>query len=318
MAIVTAHGPAGEGDLSVNPLIIEVPSPLGLYPSGVQDAPGALRTAGLHARLGSADEVRIDVPPYRDVRDAQTSLLNPGGIAAVATDLAAAVGAALDSGRFPVVLGGDCSILFGPLLALRRRGRYGLAFIDGHADFQAASDESRGEVASLDLALATGRGPEILANLDGLRPLVQDEDVALVGYRVFDDNDHVLDEHVRDTAMTVIDCPEVQAAGTARALGKALAALSRPGTDGFWVHLDVDVLDDDLMPAVDYRYPGGLTWNEATDLLCGLLRADGARGLDVTIFNPRLDHGGHLARRLAGLIASALPRRSARPAGGPA
>ena len=292
----------------MNPLVIEVPSPLGLHPSGVQGAPGALRKAGLHALLGSPDAVRIDVPPYRDVRDLQTSLLNPDGIAAVARDLAAVVGTALDSGRFPVVLGGDCSILFGPLLALRRLGRYGLAFIDGHADFQHASDEPRGEVASLDLALATGRGPEVLTNLDGLQPLVQDEDVALIGYRVFDDNDHVLEEHVRDTAITVLDRPEVREAGTARTLGKALAAVSRPGTDGFWVHMDVDVLDDDLMPAVDYRYPGGLSWNEATELLRGLLSASEARGLDVTIFNPRLDPTGSLARRLTDLIASALPR----------
>jgi hypothetical protein len=35
------------------------------------------------------------------------------------------------SRRFPVLLGGDCSIVLGPLLALRRRGRYGLAFLDG-------------------------------------------------------------------------------------------------------------------------------------------------------------------------------------------
>ena len=64
-------------------------------------------------------------------------------------------------------------------------------FIDGHADFQHSSDEPNGEVASLDLALVTGRGPELLADLDGLRPLVRDEDVALVGYRVFGGNDHV-------------------------------------------------------------------------------------------------------------------------------
>jgi arginase len=89
------------------------------------------------------------VPPYCDVRDPQTGVLNPHGIATVALDLAASVGAALDGGRFPVVLGGDCSILLGPMLALRRRGRYGLVFIDGHADFQHASDEPNGEVASL-------------------------------------------------------------------------------------------------------------------------------------------------------------------------
>jgi arginase len=292
----------------VNPLIIEAPSPLGLRPGGVQDAPAALRKAGLHTRLGSPDEARIDVPPYCEVRDPGTGLLNPHAIAAVARDLAAAVETALDRDRFPIVLGGDCSIILGPLLALRRRGRYGLVFIDGHADFQHPGDEPAGEVASLDLALATGRGPATLTDLDRLRPLVRDEDAALVGYRVFGDNDHVLDEHVRDTAITVIDYLEVRERGTASAIGTALAAVTRPGTKGFWVHLDVDVLDDSLMPAVDYRHPGGLTWDEAGEILGGLLRTSTVRGFEVTIFNPRLDPDGDLAQRLADLIASALPR----------
>jgi arginase len=73
------------------------------------------------------------------------------------------------------------------------------------------------------------------------------------------------------------------------------------------VHLDVDVLDDDLMPAVDYRHPGGLSWEEATQILRGLLHASGARGLEVTIFNPRLDPGGNHARQLRDLITTVVP-----------
>jgi arginase len=74
------------------------------------------------------------------------------------------------------------------------------------------------------------------------------------------------------------------------------------------VHLDVDVLDDALMPAVDYRHPGGITWQEATQILGGLLASDRACGLEVTIFNPRLDPGGGIAQRLSDLITSTVPR----------
>ena len=293
----------------MNLQIIEVPSPLGLRPSGLEHAPSALRIAGLHERLGSPDAVRIAVPPYSAVRDPATEILNPKGIAAVARDTADAVSAALDSDRFPVLLGGDCSIVLGPLLALRRRGRYGLAFLDGHADFQHPRDEPNGEVASLDLAVATGRGPSVLADLDGLRPLVQDDDVALIGYRVLGDNDHFLGEHIRSTAITVTDFSEVRAQGTGYTLEQAAATLTRSDLEGFWVHLDVDVLDDALMPAVDYRHPGGLTWEEAAQILGGLLASHKARGLDLTIFNPRLDPAGGIARRLSDLIASSLQRR---------
>jgi arginase len=253
--------------------------------------------------------MRVEVPSYSDVRDRTTEILNPRGIAAVALRTADAVSAALGSSRFPVVLGGDCSIVLGPLLALRRRGRYGLAFLDGHADFQHPGEEPNGEVASLDLAVATGRGPAVIADIEGLRPLVRDGDVALIGYRVLDDNDHFLDEHIRSTAITVADLPDIRAHGAGHALQRAITTITKPELEGFWVHLDVDVLDDALMPAVDYRHPGGLSWEQAEQILGGLLGSPHVRGLDVTIFNPRLDPDGSIARRLADLIEAVLQRR---------
>jgi arginase len=291
----------------MRPLIVEVPSPLGLRPSGVELAPEALRAAGLPSLLGCDDAQRVAVPAYDDRRDTATGVLNPAGIAQVARSLGSVIENALRAGRLPVVLGGDCSIILGPLLALRRRGRYGLVFLDGHADFQHPGDEPHGEVASLDLALATGRGPSPLADLDGLAPLVRAEDVALVGYRVFDDNDRFGSEHVRDSGITVLDYRELRAGTIPLILDRALATVTKPELRGFWVHCDVDVLDDAIMPAVDYRHEGGLSWDEAAQLLQGLLGRPGARGLDVTIFNPNLDPDGSIARQLCDLIARCVP-----------
>jgi arginase len=290
----------------MDPVVIEVPSALGLRPTGLEQSPAALREAGLHKRLGSEDAVRVVVPAYSALRDADSNLLNPHGIAAVAHDVAAAVDEALDSGRFPVVLGGDCSILLGPLLALRRRGRYGLVFLDGHADFQHPDDEPHGEVASLDLAIVTGRGPAVLTDLEGCHPLVRDEDVALVGYRVIGDNDHFGPEQVRETAINVMDLTEVRKRGIAETIDRTLATVVKADLKGFWVHLDVDVLDDDLMPAVDYRYPGGMSWQELAELLGGLLHTKEACGFDITIFNPALDDDGSLSTRLSDLVADSV------------
>lgn len=41
-------------------------------------------------------------------------------------ELADAVEAMLGRGEFPIILGGDCTIVLGSMLAFRRRGRYGL------------------------------------------------------------------------------------------------------------------------------------------------------------------------------------------------
>ncbi|HEY4875486.1 MAG TPA: arginase family protein, partial [Puia sp.] len=64
----------------------------------------------------------------------------------------------------------------------------------------------------------------------------------------------------------------------------------------FWIHLDVDVLQDSLMPCVDHSQPGGLTYRELGDLLRPLLRSALVYGIDITIYNPVLDNNYHAAK----------------------
>ena len=286
--------------------IIEAPSVLGLFPKGVETLPDALLAAGLAERLGARRAGRVAPPPYEPERDPETLLLNPRGIADYAVALADAVGAAVDRGAFPVVLGGDCSILLGNLLALRRRGRYGLLFLDGHADFYQPEAEPNGEAASMDLALVTGRGPAVVTNIEGRHPLVRDEDVVLVGRRDAADAEAHGSQRVEDTAIAMIDLATLRAAGAEAAAANAADRLSRSELDGFWIHLDADVLDDAVMPAVDYRMPGGLSWDELATVLRAAIGSGGAVGINVTIFNPALDGDGSIARAFAETLARGL------------
>ena len=164
--------------------VIEAPSILGLRPTGVEMLPEALIRAGLIDRLNARHAGRVaPQTPYDFERDPATLTLNATGIATYSQALADVVGEVMDRGEFPVVLGGDCSILLGNLLALKRRGRYGLLFMDGHADFYNPEANPNGEAASMELAFATGRGPDVLTNIEGRGPLVNDEDVVAFGFR---------------------------------------------------------------------------------------------------------------------------------------
>jgi arginase len=289
-------------------VVVEAPSHLGLRAPGVEALPDALLGAGLAERLGARRAGRLAVPPFKPEIDPETGLLNPRGLRDYASRLASAVGAVLDDGAFPIVLGGDCSILLGNLLALRRRGRYGLLFLDGHADFYQPEAEPTGEAASMELALATGRGPELVTNLEGRRPLLRDEDAVVFGFR---DAELAAAEGSQALPPTIkaIDLPAMRELGIKQAAGEALAYLQPDdGPAGFWVHLDVDVLDDAIMPAVDYRLPGGLSWNELTAVLKAAVASDHAVGLDITIFNPTLDHDGRIAYALVDALVAALLR----------
>jgi arginase len=286
--------------------IVQAPSHLGLRAAGVEALPEALLAAGLAQRLGARHGDRLRRPAFDPEIDPGTGLLNPHGLREYAPRLADAVGAVLDDGAFPIVLGGDCSILLGTTLALRRRGRYGLLFLDGHADFYQPEAEPSGEVASMELALVTGRGPELLTNLEGRHPLVRDEDVVVFGFR---DAEHAAAEGSQPLApaLYAMDLWSLRDQGVERAARDALAHLGRDdGPAGFWIHLDVDVVDDALMPAVDYRLPDGLSWDELTAVLAMAVASDHAVGFDVTIFNPTLDPDGRIARALVDALVAGL------------
>ncbi|MFK4387380.1 arginase family enzyme [Bradyrhizobium sp. USDA 223] len=136
--------------------IIEAPSTLGLATDGVERLPEQLLKLGLAERIGARRAGRLMVPSKDPTPDPETGVLNAGAIAAWSPKLADAVEAVLVAGEFPLVLGGDCTILLGSMLAFRRRGRYGLLFIDGNADFFQPEAEPKGEGASMDLAFVSG------------------------------------------------------------------------------------------------------------------------------------------------------------------
>ncbi len=217
----------------------------------------------------------------------------------------------LDRGLFPVVLGGDCSILLGNLLALRRRGRYGLLFLDGHADFYQPEASPTGAVSDMDLALASGRGPAVLADLEGLGPLVGDEDVAVVGYRDADEAARFGSRDVRESRMHLFDLDRTRGLGVWAAAERAVGAVLANNVEGFWIHCDADVLDDAVMPAVDFRLPGGLSGADLAELLRAAAASGRAVGLEVTVYNPRLDEDGSAARALVSALIAGLSEHGA-------
>jgi arginase len=293
--------------------LIEAPSNLGLKPPrpgvepGVRRLPEALAAAGLGEAIAAARGGRVEPPPYSPEVDPETGIRNAPAIARYAPRLADLVGDVLDRGGLPLVLGGDCSILLGSLLALRRRGRYGLFFVDGHADFATPATSPSHGAAGMDLSLATGRGPALLASLEGLRPLVRDEDVVVVGYR---------DEETLPPAISAYRVDRLRCLGFAEVARREVARLRAGGVEGFWIHVDADVLDPEVMPAVDTPEPGGLELPELTRLLRELLASDLAAGIQVCIYDPDRDPDGSGAVSLVRVLGGALSFLPPAPAAG--
>ncbi|MFB6693544.1 arginase family protein [Streptomyces virginiae] len=294
-------------------VLLDAPSNLGLRPPapgtvpGVYKLAGALREQDLLGRLG-AREGGVVVPPRYDRGNwaEGDGVFNAEALAAYTVTLADRIERHLRAGEFPVVLGGDCSIQLGASLAMRRTGRYGLAAVDGSADFRhpgnTAVNGPVGAAGGEELALATGRGQASLSDLEGLAPYLRDEDVRLFGLR---DGDADLLE-LAEAGIFAATVGEIRRRGAAAVARSALDGLHPPVTDGFWVHLDADVLDPEVMPAVDSPDPGGLRPEEVAELLAVLVGSPRCVGLNVTIYDPDLDPDGRAGALLADLVAGAF------------
>ncbi|WP_407361130.1 arginase family protein [Microbacterium sp. LBN7] len=289
--------------------LLSAPSNLGLRPPqrgsvpGTAKAPEALREAGLHTRFaerGAIDGGVVLSARYVDDDDTRAAghVRNEAALVEHSRRLAARITDVLAAESAPLVIGGDCALLLGAGMASARRGRTGLVHVDGHTDFRhpGNSDESA-SVAGEALAAAIGYHWPAIADIDGLSPYFAAARTAHIGHR--DDDEE--QEEVRALLGLVTPAADVIRRGAAAVAADSAAAA---GPDGYWLQVDVDVLDASVMPAVDSPDPGGLTAAQLTDLLREL--APRAIGASITVFDPDLDPDGRYARLLVDILDAGL------------
>ncbi|MDQ4212698.1 arginase family protein [Microbacterium capsulatum] len=290
--------------------VVSAPTNLGLRPPvrggvpGAGKAPEALREAGLHRLLQSRGALDGGVVlPGRyvddDGRRPAGRVRNEAAIVDHARRLAHRLVEIRRAGDVPLVLGGDCSLAIGAGLATRVSGGGGLVHLDGHTDFRHPGNSAGiGSVAGEDLAAAIGLHSPAMSDIDGLSPYFAPERTAHIGCRYADP--HV--EELRALIPIVVPADDVILHGGARAAARVRATEGLES--GYWIQVDVDVLDPVHMPAVDSPDPGGLAPDELVGLLAAL--APHAWGAAVTVFDPDLDPEGVHARTVAAIVAEGL------------
>ena len=105
--------------------------------------------------------------------------------------------------------------------------------------------------------------------------------------------------------MSCFDLARIRKVGVEKVTEEILLALNALDLNKAWIHFDTDVISDAENPAVDYRLPGGLTFDEAGYILRKLLDTDKMIGMSVTIFNPTLDADGTIAKQIVNCINEA-------------
>lgn len=256
---------------------------------GTEHGPAALRKLGLTEALGAEDGGELDLRIRGEQRDPATGILASADVLATTATIRRRVARALEAGERPFLAGGCCAELPGALAGARDAlGPLGLVHLDGHADLYDGETSSTGEAADMPVAVALGLGPEAWVEPAG-GPSTAPQYTALLGYR---DEQESIEDGMRQP-QTLSPAPilrplaQVRAAGP-DAVAAELAARLQSAVP-FWLHFDVDVLDQDVFPATDYLMPGGASWDEVDALLTPLLRSPALIGASVACYNPEKD-----------------------------
>jgi arginase len=274
---------------------------LGTFPDIENPAEG-LRQANLMSLLEANGHIVTDLGDLsgfqcRDIRDDETGINDFDLWLNLSRELSNIVGAMLDRQAFPLLLGGDCRMLIGIFTAFaQRKTEAGLVFLDGHADFHSPETSPSGDPADMELAVLTGRGPDRITRIADKFPLLKDDEVVVFGIRAWD--------HVDASNIAVYDRQRMIKKGIKHTVKEGLKNFY-PKERPMWLHLDVDVLDPELMPVM-FPEPDGLTFEEVQEFLGFVWALGRVIGMSIACYHPKLDIDGRAGARLVTLVSEVL------------
>lgn len=288
--------------------ILGVPYNVGWRGEGIDKGPQALRDAGLAKRLRKVarvvedlGDIQADLPSYDD---SNPKLLNPKQVIALCRVLASRVEEMCRDQYFPLILGGEDSVLMGIIEGLKRgvEKRIGLIYFDAHGDFNTPETTPSGLIGGMNVAAVAGRGPEMLTKIFGYAPQLPEENIVLYGTRDLDPLENIALENSR---VHVYPRAKIRELSAEAVMKEALEKLETE-CDQIYIHVDLDVLDESAMKAQILPVPDGLLLSEVASAI-RVVRATGKlRGLAIMVFNPLKDPEGLEAHKITKLIVKAM------------
>ena len=269
---------------------------------GLGEAPGALREAGLaeacesHTDLGDVELPQLK----RDIAEGRIRNLSHFRDA---TSRTCAVAKSLKHEHL-LVLGGECSETVGAMTGLAEAygGRPGMLWLDAHGDFNVPDSSPSGYIGGMCLAMACGMAPGLDLGTGQAPPPLAGERLVHVGSRALDPPEVVA---FNSSPAKLYTAQQVKSNGAVDVAEEAARHLDNR-SDWIACHLDVDVIDPELIPAVNYPTPGGLTMEETSVIIGRLIGTRKLRVIELAAYNPSRDRRAASAKRITELLKSAL------------
>lgn len=276
--------------------LLGIPSYAGSLYSGTEAAPGAYREAGVITRLRELghtifDEGDVAIPAFLPRHNTPPIRNWPAPRLVWEATHERCLPLLRNDSRLHV-LGGDCSIIVGVAHAMTTvyGKRVHILSVDGHVDAVPPHNGTCVGAAAMGLWFITHHSPF------WHDPILNPEQVTVVGWS--DPN------NAESTGMTLFPLEQVRQIGANEIGMQALRAIAPDAV--ILLHFDVDVFDEQEMPAAYSPNPRGLTWNEGQTLLTTLLRDPRVRAIEVTEYSYVRDYQLIYAHKIVDLLGQVI------------
>ena len=290
--------------------LIGIPTSAGSHGPGAEQAPAALRAAGLQARLEAAgfdvsDHGDTPVFPYQPDEE-HPRARNTAAVVEGLSALRFKVELATKSGALLLILGGDCSITPGTVAGLRRYYReVGVFWMDRDADLNTPLTTPSGCVHGMTVAHLIGRGAPEIVRFSADMPMVREPNLALFGLERMDPPE---EQFLATAPLRAFYAPDIVRLGAAASARQAIDRIHGHKIP-FVLHYDVDVMSSPDFTACGFPAEGSLRKEHVREALAEVLASPQLLAVELCEFFPSLDADGSAAKFLIDLFAETLAGR---------
>lgn len=293
--------------------IIEMPLDYGASRHGSDMGPSAIRLAGLrqtledlgHHIVRTVSPIQSAPQEFEEVGNPKAKYLKP--IVKANEQLAVEVEKAASASEFPLILGGDHSIVLGTLAGLaaaykKQDVKFGMLYVDAHGDFNTTETTPTGNIHGECVSASAGYGLPELTNLYFEGRKIDPENICYVGLRDLDAGEKVLMKQAGVTAFTMSD---IDRQGFSAIL-KKVVTFFKSRVDVVHISFDMDSIDPMFAPGTGVAVPGGLNYREALLLMEEMAQTGMVHSAEIVEVNPVLDIRNQTAQMAVELAARLL------------
>lgn len=266
---------------------------------GVEKGPRYMLKRGLENELKELGwDTKVEVPldeqklfeltQQTEKNDRYNQVKRPTMVGRVAEEMYTTVLEVMDTGRFPLTLGGDHSISIGTVSAmLEKYPDAGLLWIDAHADIHTMDTTISGNLHGCPVSFLLGLNrKEILPeSFNWCAGKLQPNKIAYIGLR---DVEAAEKKILKDLGIAAFSMYHIDRYGLNAVIEMAIRAIHPNGEGPIMCSYDVDSIDPMFVPATGTPVRGGMTLREGLFLAERLAETGCLIGLDIVECNPDL------------------------------